>query len=251
MTAARSRQHWESIYRTKGEDELSWHQDTPELSLRLIQQVAGTASRIVDIGGGTSPLAARLVENGFRSVAVLDIADSAIRANRLRSGGVTSRVRWIRADVTEADSIGRFDVWHDRAVFHFLTEPRDRAAYLGLARRSLPVGGHAILATFALDGPETCSDLDVARYDGRTLGDEFSGGFTLVREIREVHTTPWGALQPFTYVVLRRTRGRSATSKGDRYQRTGSARGRRGRPRAGLPTAPRTLPGRASTRPRQ
>jgi 2-polyprenyl-3-methyl-5-hydroxy-6-metoxy-1,4-benzoquinol methylase len=206
------RRHWESIYRTKGEDELSWHQDEPTLSLSLIRDVASPGSRILDVGGGTSPLAARLSDHGFRKVTVLDIAGAAVRLSQSRSGAHLRGVHWLREDVTKVDRLPKFDVWHDRAVFHFLTDPRDRRAYVALAERTIPVGGSVILATFALDGPERCSGLEVVRYNGRKLGAEFSNGFSLLRELREVHRTPWGTLQPFTYVVLQRVRGASRRS---------------------------------------
>ncbi len=212
MTAIGRRQHWESIYRTKQEDELSWHQDEPTLSLRLIREVANPDSRIIDIGGGTSPLAARLSEQGFRRVTVVDIADAAVRRSQTRSRAHAGDVRWIRADVTKAERLGRFDIWHDRAVFHFLTDSRDRRAYVGLVRRTVPLGGHLVLATFALDGPEKCSGLDVVRYDDRTLDAEFATGFELRRKVRESHRTPWGTRQPFTYVVFRRVRAGSRRS---------------------------------------
>jgi len=206
MAPVGRRQHWESIYRTKPEDELSWHQEEPTLSLRLIREVATPESRIIDIGGGSSPLAARLSEQGFRRVTVVDIADAAVRRSRTRARAHARNICWIRADVTKAPRLGRFDVWHDRAVFHFLTDSRDRRAYVDLARRTVPVGGHLVLATFALDGPEKCSGLDVVRYDDRTLNAEFAAGFELRRKVRESHRTPWGTRQPFTYVVFRRVR---------------------------------------------
>lgn len=222
------RRHWDSIYRTKGEDELSWHQDEPTASLRLLRGVANRRSRIVDIGGGTSPLAGRLSAHGFHQVTVVDIADAAVQLGPKRSGTGEPNVRWIRADVTRVDRLARFDVWHDRAFFHFLTDAKDRRAYVRLARRSVPVGGHVILATFALDGPETCSGLDVVRYDGSKLEWEFARGFRLLRERREIHRTPWGARQPFTYVVFRRVRTAEAGARA-------RSRSPRARPRSQSP----------------
>ncbi len=183
---------------------MSWYQGEPVLSLRLIRDLATLKDRIIDIGGGTSSLAARLSQRGFRGVTVVDIADAALRSRQHRSNAGVPGVRRIDADVTTIDRLGRFDVWHDRAVFHFLTDPQDRRAYVDLAQRTVPLGGHLVLATFALDGPEKCSGLDVVRYDGRKLEAEFAPGFALVRELRESHRTPWGVRQPFTYVVLRR-----------------------------------------------
>jgi 2-polyprenyl-3-methyl-5-hydroxy-6-metoxy-1,4-benzoquinol methylase len=200
------KQHWEAIYSTKGEDELSWHQEEPKLSLRLISAFAAYRDRIIDIGGGTSLLARRLLEHGFEHVTVLDIAGSAIESGERRAGGPVAGLKRRRADVTTTKRVGRFDVWHDRAVFHFLAAPKERLAYVNLARRTVPVGGHVIIATFALDGPEKCSGLDVVRYDAAMILTEFSPGFILSRKVREVHTTPWGTTQPFSYVVLERVR---------------------------------------------
>jgi SAM-dependent methyltransferase len=199
------RRHWESIYHTKGEDELGWHQEEPRLSMRLIRAVTDRTSRIVDIGGGTSPLALRLSELGYPNVTVLDIADSAIQSSQARWNHPPG-IQWKRADITRVRQVGPFDLWHDRAVFHFLVNPADRRAYVNIARRTVPAGGHAIIASFARDGPTQCSGLDVARYDGSGLAAEFVPGFTLLRAVRESHQTPWGEVQPFTYVLLRRGR---------------------------------------------
>ncbi|MCI4350310.1 MAG: class I SAM-dependent methyltransferase [Thermoplasmata archaeon] len=233
------RKHWESIYRTKGEGELSWHQDDPTLSLRLIRDVVGDDDRVIDVGGGTSTLGARLADDGRRKVVVVDLANAAIQRSRKRSGPGNHPVRWMRADITDVPRLGRFDVWHDRAVFHFLTNPGDRRAYVELARRTIPVGGHVILATFALDGPETCSGLDVRRYDGRRLESEFAPGFLLVREVREVHRTPWGVRQPFTYVVLRRVRNRARPTSPAQRADGGSGSRRSGPRLAARPLPPR------------
>lgn len=196
--------HWETIYRTKGEEELSWHQDEPTVSLRLIRSVADPGSKVIDVGGGTSVLARRLIDQGFDEVTVLDIADPSIGARRIPPRRESPKVRSLKADVTKIQRIGRFDVWHDRALFHFLIDPADRRAYIRLARKSLSIGGHVILGTFAPDGPAQCSGLEVVRYDVNKLATEFSSGFRLVRGVREVHVTPWGTKQPFQYVVLQR-----------------------------------------------
>jgi 2-polyprenyl-3-methyl-5-hydroxy-6-metoxy-1,4-benzoquinol methylase len=229
---ASKQRHWETIYRTKAEDELSWHQGVPTLSLRLILGVADRSSRIIDVGGGTSTLASRLAENSSRSVTVIDIADAAIQSIQSGAGARVPGVHRVRADLTKVERLGTFDIWHDRAVFHFLTNPVERRAYVDLARRTLRIGGHAILSTFALDGPAKCSGLSVERYSAAKLAAEFSKGFALVRRVREIHTTPWGTAQPFEYVVLRRVRagragaGASPTSaKGD----GGVQQGRSGR----------------------
>ncbi|QDV37553.1 hypothetical protein ElP_54930 [Tautonia plasticadhaerens] len=154
------------------------------------------------MGGGASVLIDRLLDLGFETVAVLDISGTALETARARLGRRSGAVRWIEADVTEAGDIGTFDIWHDRAVFHFLTEAADRARYVELARRTVPAGGHLIVATFADEGPRRCSDLDVCRYNPGSLASEFGNGFSLVGGAGETHTTPWGFQQAFTYGVF-------------------------------------------------
>ncbi len=198
--------HWERVYATKAETGVSWYQGEPRLSLELITSVApARGGRVLDVGGGASVLVDRLLDLPFAEIAVLDISETALERARARLGRRAERVRWIVADVTAAPAPGSFDVWHDRAVFHFLTEAADRRAYVELARRTVPEGGHVLIATFADEGPRRCSDLDVCRYNAGTLSAELGPGFALVREASETHTTPWGAPQPFFYGVFRRT----------------------------------------------
>ena len=197
--------HWEGIYATRAATDVSWYQDEPALSLQLIGGVApARGGRIIDVGGGTAVLVDRLLEFPFERIAVLDISETALGEARSRLGGRAERVDWIAADVTEVRDLGRFDVWHDRAVFHFLTDADDRAKYVELARRTVPAGGHLIIATFADDGPKRCSNLDVCRYNADSLRPELGQGFALVKEARETHTTPWGVSQAFFYGVFRR-----------------------------------------------
>jgi SAM-dependent methyltransferase len=197
--------HWERVYSTKGEVEVSWYQDEPRLSLELIRAVVpATGGRIIDVGGGTSVLVDRLLELPFEAIAVLDISETALGKARLRLGERARRVRWLSADVTDVDDLGTFDIWHDRAVFHFLTDVSDRKRYVELARRTVPEGGHLIVASFADDGPKRCSNLDVCRYNAESMAAELGEGFSLVREARETHTTPWGSSQAFFYGVFRR-----------------------------------------------
>ena len=151
-----------------------------------------------------APVARALLALPFDRVAVLDVSETALSRARARLGQRASRVDWIAADIAEIESLGLFDVWHDRAVFHFLTEATDRSRYIELARRTLPPAGHLIIATFADDGPKRCSDLDVRRYNAVTMGAELGEGFSLAREAREIHTTPWGSSQAFFYGVFRR-----------------------------------------------
>jgi SAM-dependent methyltransferase len=200
--AASAAEHWESVYASKDDAGLSWMQIEPSLSLRLISEVC-SAGRVIDIGGGTSPLAARLVEHGY-SVAVLDISQTAIRRSRERLGARASELRWIAADVTANPDLGTFDVWHDRAVFHFLITQTGRSAYRDLMAGTLPSGGHAVIATFALEGPTKCSGLEVCRYSAESLAAELGGQFQLLKSVPESHLTPWGKPQAFQYSVFKR-----------------------------------------------
>jgi len=196
--------HWEGVYTAKREREVSWFQEDPALSLELIRAVSPARGRVIDVGGGASALVDRLLDSGFEHVAVLDISRSALDKARARLDERANAVRWIEADVTMAEDLGEFDVWHDRAVFHFLTHPADRQRYVKLARRSISPGGHLIIASFAGDGPKRCSGLDVCRYNAASLAAGLGEGFSLVREARETHLTPWGSPQAFFYGVFRR-----------------------------------------------
>jgi len=196
--------HWENVYATKGEKEVSWFQENPALSLELIRLAGATStSAIVDIGGGASRLADALVLRGYADVTVLDLSEAALTAARRRMGDEARRVHWLVADATTWEPTRSYDVRHDRAAFHFLTEDRDRVAYVATLRRSLRNHGHVIIGTFALDGPEKCSGLPVARHDAATLGKELGVGFTLVDTRREEHTTPWGSTQRFQFSTFR------------------------------------------------
>jgi SAM-dependent methyltransferase len=205
MIATDRKTHWEQVYSTKPEAGVSWYQDDPRLSLELIGAVASAGGgRIIDVGAGASVLVDRLLDLPFGEIAALDISETALGKARARLGERAEQVRWVVADVTEAPALGTFDVWHDRAVFHFLTDPDDRRSYAELARVTVPGGGHLIIATFADDGPRRCSDLDVCRYNARSLASELAAGFSLVREARETHTTPWGSSQAFFYGIFKR-----------------------------------------------
>jgi hypothetical protein len=197
--------HWDLVYGRKADEEVSWRQTEPQPSLQLILGTPRGNGRVIDVGGGSSVLVDRLIGLPFSRVAVLDISPVAMNRSRARLGESAIRVEWIEADVTAVDDLGQFDMWHDRAVFHFLTESSDRERYVGLARRTLPVAGHLIVGTFATDGPTKCSGLDVCRYDADSLAEQFREGFTLVRGLGYTHTTPWGTPQSFFYGVLRRS----------------------------------------------
>lgn len=205
MAAIDRKAHWESVYSTKGGTGVSWYQSEPRLSLQLIRSIAPPPrGRIIDVGGGASVLVDWLLHLPLEKIAVLDVSGIALRQAKLRLGGHANRVDWIVADITESKALGAFDIWHDRAVFHFLTEAADRRSYVNLALQTVPEGGHLIIASFADDGPKQCSDLEVCRYNAETMGAELGEGFSLVREDRETHTTPWGASQAFFYGVFRR-----------------------------------------------
>lgn len=205
MVKTNLKAHWDGVYSANDETNVSWYQAEPKLSMELIQAVApARGGRIIDVGGGASALVDRLLELPFAKVAVLDIAETALAKARARLGERSQRVEWIAADVTEIEDVGTFDVWHDRAVFHFLTDPSDRKRYTELALRTLPEGGVLIIACFADDGPRRCSDLDVQRYNAASMATELGAEFSLVTQARETHTTPWKASQAFFYGVFRR-----------------------------------------------
>jgi SAM-dependent methyltransferase len=195
------KKHWDGIYATKPPDTVSWYQQSASLSLELIQHIApAKSSRIIDIGGGASVLVDELVARGFEDVSVLDISPVALDIARQRLGRVAHKVHWIDGDITQVD-LGEqgFDLWHDRAVFHFLTDPADRAAYVRQVRRSVRPGGHVIVAAFGPDGPLQCSGLPVVRYAPNALHAEFGRQFMLLEHQTEDHLTPWGAIQHFVY----------------------------------------------------
>ena len=198
--------HWEGVYTKKGEKEVSWLEENPAASLELIAQVGATpVSAIIDIGGGASRLVDNLVDRGFEDVTVLDLSEAALEAAKGRLGGRTARVHWIVADATVWEPpLEAYGIWHDRAAFHFLTEDPDRAAYVARLERALKVGGYAIIATFALDGPERCSGLPVVRYDPVSLGKALGPTFQLVDTRLHAHATPWGSTQSFQFSVFRR-----------------------------------------------
>jgi 2-polyprenyl-3-methyl-5-hydroxy-6-metoxy-1,4-benzoquinol methylase len=208
MAKADRKAHWEEVYATRGEAGVSWYQAEPRLSLELIREVApADGGRIIDVGGGASVLVDRLLDLSFGRIAVLDIAGTALDAARRRLGDRAGRVEWIAADVTETRDVGTFDVWHDRAVFHFLTDVADRKAYADLAARTVPEGGHLIIAGFADDGPARCSGLDVRRYNAGSMAAELGRGFSLIAGVEETHTTPQNVPQAFFYGVFRRRAG--------------------------------------------
>lgn len=171
---------------------------------RIVDAAGASRGRVIDIGGGQSCLVDRLLDAGFAHVAVLDISQTAIDATKARLGQRASQVKWIVADITHRDSLGEFDVWHDRAVFHFITDPDDRKHYVELLKRSLPIGGHFVVGTFAKGGPEKCSGLPICQYDAATMQAELGPAFEPVECSEYPHTTPTGKPQQFFFGVYNR-----------------------------------------------
>jgi SAM-dependent methyltransferase len=197
--------HWDNIYRTRKPDEVSWFRPHLEVSIELIEQAAPDRSaHLVDIGGGEATLVDDLLARGYRNVSVLDVSPVALGVARERLGAAGRRVSWLCGDVTTfAFAEHRYDVWHDRAVFHFLTDAQARAAYVRQAARAVKPGGHVIVATFGPEGPTRCSGLEIVRYDADAIRDEFGPGFVRVRHCAELHRTPAGAFQQFVYCLCR------------------------------------------------
>ena len=198
--------HWEHIYQTQLPTQVGWYQAHPAISLGFIRRAnIQPTDHIIDVGGGASTLVDDLLAAGFRSVTVLDISTQALQFARQRLGPQADHVTWIEADITQAALPQHaYAVWHDRAVFHFLTHPGDRQRYIETMRQAVRVGGHIIIATFALDGPRQCSGLAVARYSPASLHAELGQGFELVDSAGEAHHTPWGTEQKFVYGYFRR-----------------------------------------------
>ena len=197
--------HWETIYTKKAPEVVSWFRPHLETSLALIEQAADTNSAsIIDVGGGESTLVDDLLARGFQNITVLDISQVAIETTKKRLGQVAERVHWLVADITQVELEPRaYDVWHDRAVFHFLTAPQQRVAYIRQVARSVKPGGHVIVSTFGPEGPTKCSGLDVVRYDPDSLHNEFGTSFLLVESSKELHKTPFGTTQQFLYCYCR------------------------------------------------
>lgn len=197
--------HWSQVHEDKAPTAVSWFQATPAPSLRALSRFgASPSSSLIDVGGGASNLADELVRQGWQDITVLDIASPALEAAKARLGPLAERVHWEVADITDWQPTRNYDVWHDRAVFHFLTEPEDRAAYRRALSHGVVAGGLVVIATFALDGPEKCSGLPVERYDAASLADEMGDMLQLIEAWREEHATPWGAKQSFNWCAFRR-----------------------------------------------
>jgi 2-polyprenyl-3-methyl-5-hydroxy-6-metoxy-1,4-benzoquinol methylase len=200
MSKTGDKEHWERVYSDRKPSDVSWYQLHPEHSLALIENcVAGSAARIIDVGGGASTLVDHLLDAGYHHISVLDIARQAIRRAQARLGSRTGTVTWIEQDITRPLTGKTYDIWHDRAVFHFLTDPADRAGYIANLEQALRPGGHAIIATFAEDGPSECSGLQVVRYSPKSLSDVMGDALRLVETRQEEHHPPHGGVQRFIY----------------------------------------------------
>jgi 2-polyprenyl-3-methyl-5-hydroxy-6-metoxy-1,4-benzoquinol methylase len=193
--------HWEKVYATKAPKAVSWYRPHLETSLALIERAAaGYSASIIDVGGGESTLVDDLLTRGYEDITVLDVSQTAIDVTKKRLGLVAEQVHWLVADITEAQlKPGAYDVWHDRAVFHFLTASEHRAAYVRRVGHTVKPGGHVIVSTFGLEGPTKCSGLDVIRYDAESLHGQFGVRFRLVESSKELHRTPFGTSQQFLY----------------------------------------------------
>lgn len=196
-------EHWTRVYETKDAQEVSWFQPKAEMSLKLIQGLnLAQDAAIVDMGGGASRLIDGLLDLGFHRPTVVDIAAAALEQSKARLGDRQSLVDWVCADARLWDAPRTYHLWHDRAAFHFLTQPTDQAAYIDRLRSALNDGGFALIASFAPDGPETCSGLPVQRYDAAQLGQVLGPQFTMLDHQSELHHTPWGSVQSFQYTLF-------------------------------------------------
>jgi cyclopropane fatty-acyl-phospholipid synthase-like methyltransferase len=206
METSDRQQHWETIYATKGPDQLSWTQPVPAASLHLLASLGLTPqARIIDIGGGDSLLVDHLVAAGYRNVTVLDLSAAALARAQARLGDRAQDVRWVVGDVLQFQhEPGAYDVWHDRAAFHFFTTPAEIAAYLAVAERAVPSDGYLTLGTFSTAGPNSCSGLPVQQYSEVTLTQQFQPGFTKIQCLREDHRTPFQTMQNFLFCAFRR-----------------------------------------------
>jgi 2-polyprenyl-3-methyl-5-hydroxy-6-metoxy-1,4-benzoquinol methylase len=197
--------HWENIYTAKTPAEVSWYQLEPTVSLVLIASTGiSHAGKIIDVGGGASVLVDKLLDQGFGDLTVLDISLKALDYAKKRLGNRARAVKWIESDITEFESSEKYDLWHDRAVFHFLTDEEDRRKYVQNLKKAVNAGGHVIIAAFSIDGPLKCSGLDVERYSPEKMNNTLGNSFELIKSVDEKHLTPGGKEQKFTYCYFRK-----------------------------------------------
>ncbi len=199
-----SLKHWQNVYQAKKPNEVSWHQESSSQSLDLIKKTIGNDHSIIDVGGGASILVKQLFDEDFKDLTVIDISDQALNYAQEQLGNDACKINWICADITEHEFTRKYDFWHDRAVFHFLTKEADREKYKQGLNKALAPGAYLLLATFALDGPDKCSGLEVERYDAEKLQNELANNFVLLQSINETHVTPWGSEQKFIYCLFKK-----------------------------------------------
>lgn len=200
-----ARSHWENVYTTKAPDAVSWYSPHLETSLELIEKVAPARSTsIIDVGGGESTLVDDLLARGYQNITVLDVSPTAIDVTKRRLGQAAERVQWAIGDITKAELLhNSYDLWHDRAVFHFLRTMDERVAYVRQVAKAVRSGGHVLVSTFGPEGPAKCSGLEVVRYDAESLHAEFGVRFRLLESLKQLHETPFGATQQFLYCLCR------------------------------------------------
>ena len=199
-----AKEHWESIYQTKEPNEVSWYQEKPETSLNLISETGiEKNAKIIDVGAGASKLADNLLALGFRNITALDVSLNALNESKKKLGDRANNVKWIVSDLREFETNERYDLWHDRAVLHFLTEEEDIKRYIELVRTYLKPKGYVIVSTFSVNGPKKCSGLDVKQYSEDSMKTLFTG-FEHIKSFEEEHLTPWGSSQIFIWGVFRK-----------------------------------------------
>jgi 2-polyprenyl-3-methyl-5-hydroxy-6-metoxy-1,4-benzoquinol methylase len=200
-----TKQHWENVFDTKNFNEVSWYQMNPKTSIDLILSTNVDKNvSIIDVGGGDSNLVDKLLDLEFRNITVLDVSSKALEKSKQRLGSKGEKVKWVCSDIREFETEERFDIWHDRALLHFLIDGRDVSRYVEIAKKGVKIGGYLIVGTFSLKGPEKCSGLNVKRYSESSMKETFSRGFEHVKSFEEIHNTPSGASQSFIYNVFRR-----------------------------------------------
>lgn len=204
MNKDKTKLHWENIYTEKLAEEVSWYQQEPTVSLEFIEHLSDKNAQIIDIGGGVSLLIDHLLQAGYANLALLDISGKAIADVKKRLSTQASKVEWFEQDITEFSPPHSYDIWHDRAVFHFLTDKQARQLYVKALKNAVKPGAHIIIAAFAKDGPKQCSDLDIVQYDRFAIQHELGDEFILLNSQEETHITPAGKEQRFIYFVFQR-----------------------------------------------
>lgn len=204
MNKENTKTHWESIYAEKLPQDVSWYQQEPTIALKIIRHFSDKNARIIDVGGGASVLVDHLLKSGYSKLAVLDISGKAIEHTKNRLPYQATTIEWFEKDITEFIPPHTYDIWHDRAVFHFLTDIKSRRLYINVLKNTVKSGAHIIIATFAKDGPTKCSNLDIVQYDNLSIQNELGDEFNLLESQFETHTTPAGREQRFIYFVFQR-----------------------------------------------